>query len=65
MFLPPPKKKKKSFNYVAWLNLSMQDFDPVSHILEHIPPEENDLEYFEKQVLLQILCYYLFSFSEE
>ncbi|KAK9185798.1 hypothetical protein WN943_026157 [Citrus x changshan-huyou] len=31
-----------------------EDFDPVSHILEHIPPEENDLEYFEKQAALRL-----------
>lgn len=29
---------------------SIKDFDPVKHILEHIPSEENELEYFEKQV---------------
>ncbi|KAJ0084233.1 hypothetical protein Patl1_30543 [Pistacia atlantica] len=28
-----------------------EDFDPISHILEHIPSEENELEYFEKQLL--------------
>lgn len=32
--------------------LFVQDFDPINHMLEHIPSEENELEYFEKQVLL-------------
>ncbi|XP_031262560.1 syndetin-like [Pistacia vera] len=31
-----------------------EDFDPISHILEHIPSEENELEYFEKQATLRI-----------
>ncbi|KAG7019305.1 Syndetin [Cucurbita argyrosperma subsp. argyrosperma] len=26
-----------------------EDFDPVRHILEHVPSEESDLEYLEKQ----------------
>ncbi|XP_022152901.1 syndetin isoform X2 [Momordica charantia] len=26
-----------------------EDFDPVRHVLEHVPSEENDLEYLEKQ----------------
>jgi hypothetical protein len=30
----------------------VQDFDPVRHILEHVPSEENELTYFEEQVLL-------------
>jgi hypothetical protein len=30
----------------------VQDFDPVRHILEHVPSEENELMYFEEQVLL-------------
>lgn len=28
----------------------MQGFDPIRHILEHVPAEENELTYFEKQV---------------
>lgn len=28
----------------------MQNFDPVKHILEQIPSEEADLQYFEKEV---------------
>ncbi|XP_065865505.1 uncharacterized protein [Euphorbia lathyris] len=31
-----------------------EDFDPVKHILEHIPSEENELEYFEKQAALRL-----------
>jgi len=33
------------------INAYLQDFDPVRHILEHIPSDENDLTFFEKQVL--------------
>lgn len=33
----------------------MQDFDPIRHILEHIPSEENDAGYFEKQVFLLLM----------
>ncbi|KAH9660434.1 syndetin [Citrus sinensis] len=43
------------FLFSAFLDdTSEVDFDPVSHILEHIPPEENDLEYFEKQAALRL-----------
>lgn len=31
-----------------------EDFDPINHMLEHIPSEENELEYFEKQASLRI-----------
>ncbi|KAF2321725.1 hypothetical protein GH714_001889 [Hevea brasiliensis] len=31
-----------------------EDFDPVRHILEHIPSEENELDYFEKQAALRL-----------
>ncbi|KAI9194539.1 hypothetical protein LWI28_006939 [Acer negundo] len=31
-----------------------EDFDPISHILNHIPTEENDLAYFEKQAALRL-----------
>ncbi|GMY15915.1 isoform 3 of syndetin, partial [Fagus crenata] len=31
-----------------------EDFDPVRHILEHIPSDENDLTYFEKQAALRL-----------
>lgn len=37
--------------------LCMQDFDPVRHVLEHIPLDENELEYFEKQVFFLIIAY--------
>ncbi|KAG6789117.1 hypothetical protein POTOM_005206 [Populus tomentosa] len=30
-------------------NHHVQDFDPVRHILEHVPSEENELTYFEEQ----------------
>jgi len=33
------------------VNILMQDFDPIRHVLEHVPSEENELAYFEKQVL--------------
>ncbi|XVF19818.1 hypothetical protein REPUB_Repub11eG0143500 [Reevesia pubescens] len=29
-------------------------FDPIKHVLEHIPSEENELEYFEKQATLRL-----------
>jgi len=32
------------------LNAFMQDFDPIKHILEHVPADEGELTYFEKQV---------------
>ncbi|CAM8916625.1 unnamed protein product [Rhodiola kirilowii] len=31
-----------------------EDFDPIRHILEHIPSEENELPYFEKQASLRL-----------
>ncbi|KAI4334310.1 hypothetical protein L6164_019021 [Bauhinia variegata] len=31
-----------------------EDFDPVRHVLEHVPAEENDLAYFEKQAALRL-----------
>ncbi|KAI3417268.1 uncharacterized protein J3R85_014534 [Psidium guajava] len=31
-----------------------EEFDPVRHILEHIPGEENELAYFEKQATLRL-----------
>ncbi|KAE8700203.1 C-terminal isoform 2 [Hibiscus syriacus] len=31
-----------------------EEFDPIKHILEHIPSEENELEYFEKQATLRL-----------
>ncbi|KAI5575748.1 hypothetical protein BDE02_09G001200 [Populus trichocarpa] len=31
-----------------------EDFDPVRHILEHVPSEENELMYFEEQATLRI-----------
>lgn len=31
-----------------------EDFDPVRHILEHIPSDENDLTFFEKQAALRL-----------
>ncbi|KAJ7947906.1 Coiled-coil domain-containing protein [Quillaja saponaria] len=31
-----------------------EDFDPVRHILEHVPSEENELAYFEKQAALRL-----------
>ncbi|KAJ7981083.1 syndetin isoform X1 [Quillaja saponaria] len=33
---------------------SSEDFDPVRHILEHVPSEENELAYFEKQAALRL-----------
>ncbi|XXG44694.1 hypothetical protein AAC387_Pa01g4426 [Persea americana] len=32
-----------------------KDFDPIRHVLEHIPSEDDDLTYFEKKEILQIL----------
>ncbi|TQE04003.1 hypothetical protein C1H46_010374 [Malus baccata] len=31
-----------------------EDFDPVRHILEHIPSEESELAYFERQATLRL-----------
>ncbi|PIA43530.1 hypothetical protein AQUCO_01900133v1 [Aquilegia coerulea] len=31
-----------------------EDFDPVRHVLEHIPSEESDLAYFEKKASLRL-----------
>ncbi|XP_058077735.1 uncharacterized protein LOC131226076 isoform X2 [Magnolia sinica] len=31
-----------------------EDFDPVRHVLEHIPSEEDDLTYFEKKAALRL-----------
>lgn len=31
-----------------------EDFDPIKHVLEHIPAEENELSYFEKQATLRL-----------
>lgn len=31
-----------------------EDFDPIRHVLEHVPSEENELTYFEKQATLRI-----------
>lgn len=36
------------------INILMQDFDPIRHVLEHVPSEENELSYFEKQVLMSL-----------
>jgi len=42
---------------VEWilLNAFMQDFDPIKHILERVPADENELTYFEKQVWFMCL----------
>ncbi|RZB74924.1 Syndetin isoform B [Glycine soja] len=32
----------------------MEDFDPIRHVLEHVPVEENELTYFEKQAALRL-----------
>ncbi|XP_039024149.1 syndetin-like isoform X1 [Hibiscus syriacus] len=32
-----------------------EEFDPIKHILEHIPSEEYELEYFEKQATLRLV----------
>ncbi|CBI17116.3 unnamed protein product, partial [Vitis vinifera] len=32
-----------------------EEFDPVRHVLEHVPPEESDVAYFEKQILACII----------
>lgn len=37
--------------------MPLQDFDPVRHVLEHIPSDENDLAYFEKEVLFLFLVF--------
>lgn len=39
----------------SFINIFMQDFDPIRHVLEHVPAEENELSYFEKQVLFMFL----------
>ncbi|PON55339.1 Vacuolar protein sorting-associated protein 54, N-terminal [Parasponia andersonii] len=31
-----------------------EEFDPIRHILDNIPPEENELEYFERQATLRL-----------
>lgn len=31
-----------------------EDFDPIKHILEHIPSEENEVAYFEEQATLRL-----------
>ncbi|XP_057956018.1 uncharacterized protein LOC131149520 isoform X2 [Malania oleifera] len=31
-----------------------EEFDPVRHVLEHIPSEENELAYFERQATLRL-----------
>ncbi|KAI4322344.1 hypothetical protein L6164_022049 [Bauhinia variegata] len=31
-----------------------EDFDPVRYVLEHVPAEENELAYFEKQAALRL-----------
>ena len=31
-----------------------EDFDPVRLVLEHVPAEENELAYFEKQATLRL-----------
>ncbi|KAJ8749862.1 hypothetical protein K2173_013777 [Erythroxylum novogranatense] len=31
-----------------------EDFDPVRHVLEHVPSEENELAFFEKQAALRL-----------
>ncbi|PPD66516.1 hypothetical protein GOBAR_DD36604 [Gossypium barbadense] len=31
-----------------------EEFDPIKHVLEHIPSDENELEYFEKQATLRL-----------
>jgi hypothetical protein len=46
------------------INILMQDFDPVRHVLEHVSSEENELLYFEKQVpmflihAINVICFY-------
>ncbi|XP_014493837.1 syndetin isoform X1 [Vigna radiata var. radiata] len=32
-----------------------EDFDPIKHILEHVPADENELTYFEKQAALRLV----------
>lgn len=41
-------------NGFFWMPL-LQDFDPIRHVLEHVPVEENELTYFEKQVWFMFL----------
>ena len=36
----------------------MQEFDPVRHVLEHVPPEESDVAYFEKQVIFHFSLHF-------
>ncbi|XP_004506085.1 uncharacterized protein [Cicer arietinum] len=31
-----------------------EDFDPIRHVLEHVPSEEDELSYFEKQAALRL-----------
>ncbi|TKY67135.1 Syndetin protein [Spatholobus suberectus] len=31
-----------------------EDFDPIRHVLEHVPAEDNELTYFEKQAALRL-----------
>ncbi|GLT80830.1 hypothetical protein SLA2020_522440 [Shorea laevis] len=31
-----------------------EEFDPIRHVLEHVPSEENELAYFEKQAALRL-----------
>lgn len=38
------------------MNFCEQDFDPLMYVLEHIPSEEDELEYYENKVRL---CYLL------
>ncbi|KAG4385389.1 hypothetical protein GLYMA_12G083200v4 [Glycine max] len=40
-------------NGFFWMPL-LQDFDPIRHVLEHVPVEENELTYFEKQAALRL-----------
>ncbi|KAB1224098.1 hypothetical protein CJ030_MR2G021730 [Morella rubra] len=35
--------------------MPLQDFDPVRYVLEHIPSDDNDLVYFEKQAALRLV----------
>ncbi|KAK8463967.1 hypothetical protein PHAVU_011G088000 [Phaseolus vulgaris] len=32
-----------------------EDFDPIKHILEHVPADESELTYFEKQAALRLV----------
>lgn len=40
----------------------VQDFDPVRHVLEHIP-EENELAYFEEKVIFSLLFHFILKAS--